>query len=301
MKPERSFCAERTLARHCPELLDREAAPRDHGPALDRLSGKLADAFARALSAPAGGSAPRVAAQENRQTLAKDWLADTANGLAAHMVLTLGDGAMQLFASIEAAGLFSQFDRAFGGTGQVPSPLPGVFPLSAELFLPRLAQLVARAASEGLGHGRVATVHAHGAEPDLIAPWRAQEPLWLLRLLVEEDGGPAWSIGLALPEPLLEALCGDQAATGDAGSAPAAQRPDRGPCDAPFAGVPLTLAATLVDMKIPFSRLAALRCGDVLPVSVARCVPLAIGGQQIAAGTVGEVDDRVAIQITTCF
>jgi flagellar motor switch protein FliM len=39
----------------------------------------------------------------------------------------------------------------------------------------------------------------------------------------------------------------------------------------------------------------------VLPVSVARHVPLRVGEATIAHGTVGTLDDRVAVQITSAF
>ena len=69
----------------------------------------------------------------------------------------------------------------------------------------------------------------------------------------------------------------------------------------PYGDVPLTLSATLVDMTIGFRRLCALRPGDILPVAVARSVPLKADGKTIAHGTIGESDDRIAIQITNAF
>jgi len=52
---------------------------------------------------------------------------------------------------------------------------------------------------------------------------------------------------------------------------------------------------------MPFSAISALRPGQVLPVSVARSIPLSVGGRTVAHGVVGAVDDRVAIQITQAF
>ena len=52
---------------------------------------------------------------------------------------------------------------------------------------------------------------------------------------------------------------------------------------APFADLPLPLSAVLVDMAVPFATLSRLAVGQVLPVSVARNVPLRVGEQtQIA-------------------
>jgi len=61
------------------------------------------------------------------------------------------------------------------------------------------------------------------------------------------------------------------------------------------------VTAVLVDMSLPFSRLSALRPGDVLLVTVARSIPLKVDGRTIATGTVGEVEDRVAVQLQHAF
>jgi flagellar motor switch protein FliM len=73
------------------------------------------------------------------------------------------------------------------------------------------------------------------------------------------------------------------------------------PMSDPYASLPITLTAVLVDMAIPFSKLASLRPGDVLPVAVARAVPLKAGERVIATGTIGEYEDRVAVQISNAF
>ncbi|MBA3055783.1 MAG: FliM/FliN family flagellar motor switch protein [Sphingomonadales bacterium] len=66
-------------------------------------------------------------------------------------------------------------------------------------------------------------------------------------------------------------------------------------------GAPLYLAGVLVDMRRAMAVLAAIEPGTVLPVAVARAVPLLLGGLAVASGTVGAADDRIAIQITTAF
>ena len=65
----------------------------------------------------------------------------------------------------------------------------------------------------------------------------------------------------------------------------------------PFAGIPLPLRAILIDMAMPVSTLANLAPGTVIPVSVARSVPLMVGDQVIAHGSVGSMDDRTALQL----
>jgi flagellar motor switch protein FliM len=73
------------------------------------------------------------------------------------------------------------------------------------------------------------------------------------------------------------------------------------PADEPFGAVPLTISAVLVDMRIGFAALSNLQPGQILPVAVARSVPLKIGDKTVAHGTIGAMDDRVAVQITQAF
>jgi flagellar motor switch protein FliM len=48
---------------------------------------------------------------------------------------------------------------------------------------------------------------------------------------------------------------------------------------------------------VPLAAISALEPGAVLPVAVARAVPLSIGGIEIARGTIGAQDDRVAVKL----
>ena len=65
--------------------------------------------------------------------------------------------------------------------------------------------------------------------------------------------------------------------------------------------MPLEVTAVLVDMPLSMARLSGLRPGEILPVAVARSVPLRIDGRTLASGTIGEIDDRVAVQVTHAF
>jgi flagellar motor switch protein FliM len=54
----------------------------------------------------------------------------------------------------------------------------------------------------------------------------------------------------------------------------------------------------LVDVALPLSAISRLEIGQVLAVPVARMVPLRVAGRTVAHGSIGAVDDRVAVQIT---
>ncbi len=54
----------------------------------------------------------------------------------------------------------------------------------------------------------------------------------------------------------------------------------------------------LVDVPMAISRIAQLTEGSMIPVALQRNVPVLIGNTTIAHGTVGELDDRVAMELT---
>jgi flagellar motor switch protein FliM len=295
MKPERAFVAERMLAQHCPELLRSNAATVPLMPALARLGDGVARALASALAPLSAGEAPLVRSRAPREcTMAE--LAEDIAALAANSLQTAGSPELPLLASIEAEAVLRMVDRAFGGRGDAPSPLPTAFPLSAELMVTRLEGLVAQAVAQALGGLPVQTVRRDGCIVQL-APFADSETLGVLTLEVDDPGRAPWKVTLAFPMPVLEKLIGE----GERPAAKPALAFQPNPADEPFGAVPLTISAVLVDMRIGFAALSNLQPGQILPVAVARSVPLKVGDKTVAHGTIGALDDRVAVQITQAF
>ncbi|KQM14831.1 flagellar motor switch protein FliM [Novosphingobium sp. Leaf2] len=285
-------------AAHCAELLGAGPSIADMVRPLTQLGEKLARALPALLARVTASDPPvvRIGIPEHG-TL--DGLAQSAEALAAHALMGLGPRRLPLVASFEAAPVLRLLDRTFGGRGVVPHPLPSAFPLSAELLLARIEDAIATALSAGLGGDETHRVHPLRRDTSLtrLAPFRPTEPLLRLVLDVEEADAEAWSLALVLPLSTLEGALVVPRRKRRAPSA--APRP--GIADEPFTSLPLEVTAVLVDMALPFSRLSALRPGDVLPVTVARAVPLKVDGRTIAVGTVGEVEDRVAVQVQNAF
>ena len=115
----------------------------------------------------------------------------------------------------------------------------------------------------------------------------------LVVLTISETGRGAWRLRLAIPMSAITALVGSAGTRG--GPRSAAGIPAR-PHDAPFCGLPLMLSAVIVDVAMPISAVSRLEVGQVLSVPIARNVPLRVGGLTIGHGSIGAVDDRVAIQ-----
>lgn len=297
MKPERAFVAERVLAQHCPELLrSREAAPVPLLPALARLGESVARALSHGLAAVTPGEPPLVRSTAPHECS----MAQLAQGiapLAANSLLAIGSPDMPALASLDAEVVLRMVDRAFGGRGQAPSPLPSAFPLSAELMITRLEGIVAKALGQALdAAGGVHPIRRDGCIIQL-APFVDDEELGVLTLEVDDPGRAPWKVTIAIPRSALVKLVGE----GERGPAQPAPRSRPAPADEPFGSVPLTVEAVLVDMRIGFAQLSNLQPGQILPVAVARSVPLKVGDRTIAHGTIGAMDDRVAVQITQAF
>lgn len=276
-KPVHRFVAVARAAQHCPELFARGPAPVDLAPCWAALGARLAESLPARLAPVLGGPRPAIALQVD---------ASTPSGLLSAVRIGRADASEAFELAIEGAGILRLIDRAFGGRGEVSEPLPAELPPSAKLITERIAAAVCAALAEALGIEASELGFAGSPAKDEGAQVR-------LALIVGEPRQPDWHLWLALPEAALAGWLGG-------GPRRARSNPARSadPAAAPFAGVPLPLSARLVDMRLPLNTVAGLAPGMVLPVAVARAVPLEAGGVVIARGTVGNQDDRIAIKLT---
>jgi flagellar motor switch protein FliM len=295
VKPDHAFIAERPAAQHCAELLRRGPEPLELLPMLERLGERLAKLLAVALAPLCGGEPPSITALPPRELGAAE-LIDQIGPLAANTLMWVGAQDAPLLTSVEAKAVLRLVDRAFGGRGEVVSPLPQAFPISAELMMVRIEQLIVQRLGQAMGADAAEAVRAIRRDASLIelAPFTAAPRLAVMVLEVVEGVRAPWTITLALPFSTLAGLFGHGERT------PAAHGPGiraANPAAEPFAGVALPLSAMLVDMNISMAAIAALEPGQILPVAVARNVPLRIGSKTVAHGSIGSQDDRIAIQI----
>ena len=316
MKPEHSFLDARPIAVHCPALLRRGPGPEELLPLLTRTGERLARRLSGALSPMLGGEAPPVSCSAARESNVAT-LAEEIEPLAANSLFGCGQSRAPLLVSIAAEPILRIVDRAFGGAGEAPSTLPASFPMAAQLMIGRLealfashiaAAVVAVAASSPAGGPAseppaITPLRREGSLA-LLAPFADETPLASITLEVDEGAGMPWPVTLAMPYATLARLVGypDPApdfsagtGTGNTSAAP------ENAMAAPFCDVPLTLSAVIVDMAMPFTAISNLAVGQVLPVAVARSVPLRLGEHKIGCGTVGAVDEHVAILVTEAF
>ncbi len=297
MNTQHTFVAERPAAQHCAQLLRRSPEPADQIGALARLGERLAAPLAKALAQLLGGEAPAVTALPACE-LGETELVQQVGPLAANSLFAPGVPGVTMLASIEGAAVLRLVDRAYGGKGETSGPLPEAFPLSADLLVQRLETILADCLAAALGQGEVRTLRRAPRLSDL-APFPAGARLAVLPIEIMDGAKAPWTLTFAMPLAILPKLLGS-GGIGGAGAMPVAPRSARAadPAAAPYAALPLGLIATVIDMPISLAAIAAMGPGSVLPVAVARAVPLAIGGTIIARGTIGAQDDRIAVRLT---
>ncbi len=291
MKPERPLVAQRPLARHSDALLRPAPAAAELLPVLARAGDALARKLRLALAPVHGGEAAMVECSAPTELTAGNF---APPGLVSISLLAAITDGQPMLAAVEGETVLRLLDRAFGGPGEAPSPLPRELPLSAELMVQRIEMLVAPPLAAALGlAGPIRTLRRAASMAELAA-MTEDAPLAALTFTIREGARPAWTLRLGFPIAALADLTG--AARPAAKPVRAAAPAD--PLAAPFGDMPLTLRAVLVDVPLPLATLSALEVGQVLAVPVARSVPLRIGETLVGHGSVGAVDDRVALQLT---
>ena len=291
MKPERPLVAERAIAQHSPALLRPAPGAAELLPALARLGDRMARSLRGALAPVLGGGTAMVVCAKPVEQAASEC---TMPDLVVYSLYAAGPAGHPVLSVVEGETVLVLLDRAFGGAGEVPSVLPRELPVSAELMAARIeaiaAQQLAAVLAPNVSELRPLRRATSLAELGGLA---ADSRVAMLEFTIREGSRPPWVLRMALPMSALADLIGT--------AAPRAERPRRAPAsplDLPFAEMPLTVRAVLVDVPLPLSALGALEVGQVLAVPVARNVPLRIADAVIGHGTIGAVDDRVAIQLT---
>jgi flagellar motor switch protein FliM len=295
MRQDFAFVAERALARHSAALLRPGPADADLIEALRQAAARLARSLRGALARLCGGEAPDVAIDPPYEVAFADFAHD---GLCAYSTYGAAPSGERLLSAIDAEAVLRLVDRAFGGPGEAPRPCPRELPMSADLMVQRIEMILAAQLGEALGSASAGrpTIHPLRRDCDLtqLQAFAPATRLAVLNIAVSEGTRAPWPIRVALPLTALAVLTG-------IAPQPAPVRRDAAPADPntePFAAMPLTITALLVDTRLPLHVVSRLEPGQVLNLPIARQVPLVAGRHGIGHGTIGAVDDRVAIQIT---
>ncbi len=273
-------------ALHCVELVSRPLEREDGLGRFAVFGDALAPLFAAKLDPlfAAGPWEPCVVACD---LAASEVLAERIGPVAGNFLLPVGDAGGRLFASFSLppiGGDPSADGAAFGAR------VPG----SVVMLLRRLERALTEALGECLDEAVIRGGDAARFETDLAKlgcfPPRTKAALLTFRFTASE-GAPI-EVLIACRKSMLARLMAHFRTCGTAAVLTAPQF-----VDPAIGAIPLPLRVQLAELKLSAQRLMSLKPGQILPISVARSVPLTVHGLRLATGSVGEQDDRIALQI----
>lgn len=291
MKPVRNFVAERLAVQHCPELLRAVEQPFDMEKACAEFAAELALALPARLEALLLG--PRIVVSDwPAEMMPASALASSWSGPSIHFAVLLGPALPRFVVSFDNTLALVLTDRLFGGRGGAAEEAPKVLPQSAALALERLVRGVADSVAPLCGAADAEPALARHAVLHRLGVFKRTARCLRWSFTVEQQGADPWNLNLAVEEGPMRAVL-EQRGAGLSRATTLAVDPQ----SPAFAGIPLTLTATLAELHLPLARLAGLQPGTTIPFAPRREVPLEIGGQTIATATVGALDERVALRL----
>ena len=292
MKTDHSFIPERALANHCPELFPAEQGQAEQREA-DRaeFTGTLAKNLSQHLQGSLAGEKLAMSITANGAETASS-LGQRVAAQSANFLLLCGARQTPFTVSFGLKTAIALTDRMFGGTGAPPDEEVETLPQSARLVLDQLAQNIATALRDAAGvEGPVEVAAQHASFARLEAFPRGDYCLsWDVK--VQQKGAQDWQMQIAAREADLDALLG-----GDKSARSKQQQQPRSPFDKPFGDIPLPMRAVLAEFPLPLSRLSRLKPDDLIPLALARQVPLQLGTRIFAHGSIGTQDDRIALRL----
>ncbi|AOL22281.1 flagellar motor switch protein FliM [Erythrobacter litoralis] len=305
MKMERTFTAARPVVRHCPELTERGPRPEERAELLAAWRRDLADQLAQDLAVLLSNDRLNVKVAE------PEWLSGTEvlgriGPVAANSLLRVGVTGVTALLSIDFANAIALTDRSFGGGGRTASEVPERLPRSAALLVEEAATMVAGAMARIANHGHAGLapqcpegeVIIRSESAARLRPFAADALCASFALEIGDNDGCQWGAMLAIASDFIDPLLPDPAQ-----AATASRKPDAGHTGVKvvtgsFGTIPLSLHAVLAEFDLPLGRLGTLAPGDQIPLVPARHVPIKLGDTVLAYGSIGTLDDQMALRLT---
>lgn len=283
--------AERRAAQHCAELLSRAAEPVEPAQEVARLAQRFAQKASRVLGEMWDARGLKVEASDT--TLVAADAAVSAIGVhTVNSFFALGTERLGALVSVSTCEVNAQFERLLGGDGRVDRTSVRL-PRSAYPFVARFEHGILTALRDAAAREEFSLAASMGVASE-IAPFAKDEQVWVLQFTVTPLLGTEWTITMAVCRPTLSQLLDARVASPATGRAIG----ERGLDQAAIGLMELPASAILVDAAIPLSRLTQLQPGSVIPIAINRSIPLLIEHAVVAHGTAGEIDDRIALEIT---
>jgi len=229
-----------------------------------------------------------------------DYRSDRLDGLTAWVPMTMAPSKQQALLVLDGRFVLALLDQFFGGTGEVPEPMPAEFTPAAEAMIGRISRMVApplRTAWEPLARidfqvGKVENSSALMADIDL------DDAMVVTRFGVACEARKPSHIDICYPVSALKPYA--PSLTGKVHGRSAEPDPAwRSGLAQAVMNVRFPVRSVLAEPMIPLARLMELKVGDIIPVSFSNDVPVMVGGDRLGTGTVGTANGRAAIKLTT--
>jgi flagellar motor switch protein FliM len=302
MRMAHDFAPVAVAAQHCAELVARGPRPEERAGAIAGWRRDLARHCASGLGSLLSGD--RISAEvAELETLSGAEVLERIGPVAANSLLRcagLPEAAVML--TFDHATVLALAERSFGGEGRVGAPVLDPLPRSAQLLCDEIAGLIAGAlgaarlgeASEdaGLPQGEVIVRSESAARLRPFSP--DAQCLWIA-LRLANNAGCEWTGHLALAADRLDDLLPAASPLSRGSTAGIQQASDS---KSTFGTIPLGLRAVLAQFQLTLSQLDRLAPGDTIALNVPRAVPLHLGDALVAHGSIGTLEDHLALRLT---
>lgn len=283
--------ADGRAAQHCAELLSRAAEPVNPAQEVARLAQRFAQNASRLLGEMWDVRGLKIEAAGS-SLVAADAAVSAIGVHTVNSFFAFGTERLGALLSVSTCEVNAQFERMLGGDGRVDRTSVRL-PRSAHPFVARFEQGILGALREAAAREEFSLASSMGVAAE-IAPFARDEEVWVLQFTVSPPLGTEWTMTLAVCRHTLSQLLNARVASPATGRAIG----ERGLDQSAIGLIELPTSAILVDVNIALSRLTQLQPGSVIPIAINRSIPLLIDHAVVAHGTAGEVDDRIALEIT---
>ncbi|MEO0871247.1 MAG: FliM/FliN family flagellar motor switch protein [Pseudomonadota bacterium] len=298
MNLAQTFAPARAIAQHCAELTERGPRPEERAEYLAAWRRDVAREVGLDMAQLLSGT--KLEAQLGEpETMRGQAVFDRIGAMAANSLLRCGLEGQIVLLSIPVATAIALTDRSFGGTGEPDTEPAQSLPRSAGLLVEQAARTIAQAIA------RVST--ASGAADDVegdviirsesasrLKPFTPVSECMVLELTLSASDGVSWSGMLAMPSECLESLL---PGLGSGARGTDSEDTETDPADTALSVIPLSLQAVLAEFDLSLSELDRLAPGDRIPLAVARDIPLRLGSKLVASGSLGTLEERMALRL----
>lgn len=272
------------------------ARPVSALPALDRISERLAKRLRDALE-PLARVKPKVEASRVVVQRFGGWRGEQPEftSLSLYRFRPLKGG---MLLAIQPELVARLVDTFYGGSGNTTARGASEFTGIEERVLARLSETIVGALGEVWSEVKLVQIELAGRETNATyaALARAEEPVAIARFSVALSQGHANTIQILYPVSSLRTIESELAAkaNSEGGSAGFEWRARMAEA---LGDVRIETRSVLARPTLSVLELLKLAPGDVIPISLPALVPLNVGGQTVALGTIGENDGRAALRI----